>query len=87
MNTFVKLAASSLVAMSLLTQPVLASSSKAVDAEIQQTIREKLGSEGYEVRKIKMENGQIEVYALKDGVKLELYLDQDMNIVRTKTDD
>ncbi len=29
----------------------------------------------------------IEVYALKDGQRLELYLDKDLKIVRTKSDD
>ena len=47
-------------------------------------ITARLTGEGYDVRKIEMEDGQIEVYALKDGKKLELYLGPDLNIVRTK---
>ena len=48
---------------------------------------EKLTQEGYEVRKIDREDGQIEVYALKDGAKVELYLDADLNVTRRKIDD
>jgi hypothetical protein len=44
-------------------------------------------AQGYEVRKIKTEDGLYEVYALKDGKKLEVYLDDALNIVRTKEQD
>lgn len=50
-------------------------------------ITTKLTEEGYDVRKIEMEDGDIEVYALKDGKKLELYLAPDLTITRTKTSD
>ncbi|OSQ49325.1 PepSY domain-containing protein [Marivita geojedonensis] len=50
-------------------------------------IRTKLTAEGYEVRKIEMEDGMIEAYVLKDGQRLEIYLDAALNVVRTKVDD
>lgn len=50
-------------------------------------ITEKLTGEGYEVRKIDMEDGEIEVYALKDGQRLEIYLNPDLTVSRTKVDD
>ncbi len=50
-------------------------------------ITEKLTAEGYEVRKIDVEDGMIEAYVLKDGQRLEIYLDAALNIVRTKIDD
>ncbi|MBY6089460.1 PepSY domain-containing protein [Pseudooceanicola sp. 502str34] len=50
-------------------------------------ITEKLTAEGYEVRRIDMEDGMIEVYALKDGKKLELYLDEALNIAKVHGDD
>ena len=50
-------------------------------------ITEKLQAEGYEVRQIKMDDGMIEVYALKNGGRYELYLDKAFNVVNTKMDD
>ena len=44
-------------------------------------------AEGYKVRKIDMEDGMIEAYVLKDGQRLELYLDAALNVVRSKIDD
>ncbi|MFD1343953.1 PepSY domain-containing protein [Litorisediminicola beolgyonensis] len=55
-----------------------------VSPEQDSAIREKLTDEGYEVRKIEIEDGMIEVYALKDGGMFELYLDDQLEIVKTK---
>lgn len=38
-------------------------------------IRANLTAQGYEVRKIKPEDGKLEAYALKDGKLLEVYVD------------
>jgi hypothetical protein len=38
-------------------------------------IRTALTAEGYDVRKVESEDGQIEVYAVKDGKRLEIYVD------------
>lgn len=81
----------SLLTAALLTTAVgtaaMASSDRAIPAETQAKITEKLKGEGYDVRQIKSEDGMIEVYALKDGQRLELYLDQNLNVTRTKVDD
>jgi len=59
----------------------------ATTAAQEQAIRDTLTAQGYDVRKIKREDGLFEAYAIKDGERLEIYLDSAMNIVRTKRDD
>lgn len=56
-------------------------------AEVEQKIRTTLTEQGYDVRKIKREDRLFEAYALKDGKRLEIYLDADLNVIRTKIDD
>lgn len=56
------------------------------DAAVTEQITAKLAGEGYEVRKVKTEDGLYEAYALKDGEKFEVFMDSDLNIVRTKSD-
>lgn len=82
-----RLATSAALVTLLLGTAAMASSYDAIPQETRTRITEKLTLEGYDVRKIKAEDGMIEVYALKDGQRLELYLDKDLNITRTKTDD
>ena len=65
----------------------LASDYKQISEETRTQIQQKLTAEGYEVRKIKSEDGLYEAYAIKDGQKFEVYLDANLNIVRTKIDD
>lgn len=68
--------------------PALASGDGAkLSQETRARIVEKMTGEGYEVRKVKTEDGYYEVYALKDGKRLEIYLDADLNPVKTKGDD
>ena len=57
------------------------------DAAITEQITAKLAGEGYEVRKIKTEDGLYEAYALKNGEKFEIFMDGDLNVVRTKSED
>lgn len=76
-----------LAAMMLSASATLALASSGVDAAKDAQIRADLTAQGYDVRKIKMENGMIEVYALKDGVKFELYLDENLKIVKTGGED
>lgn len=64
-----------------------ASSDAALTAERVAEITNKLTAEGYEVRKIDMEDGMIEAYVLKNGQRYELYLDAALNVVSTKIDD
>ena len=67
--------------------PAIASSYDKIDEATRARITATLTEQGYEVRKIDSEDGMIEVYALKDGQRFELYLDADLKIVRTKTED
>ena len=55
-------------------------------AEVEAQIRATLTEQGYEVRKIESEDGMYEAYALKDGKKLEIYLNDKMEIIRVKED-
>ncbi|MYM54357.1 PepSY domain-containing protein [Thalassovita mangrovi] len=74
--------------LALAGMPALASGEGVMlNQETRAKIVEKMTGEGYEVRKVKTEDGYYEVYALKDGKKLEIYLDADLNPVRTKGDD
>ncbi len=74
-------------ALSLAAPVVHASSSARVNPEVATQIRDKLTSQGYEVRKIENEDGYYEAYVIKDGVRQELYLNSELEIVRTKIDD
>jgi hypothetical protein len=64
--------------------PVLA------EQPVAQDKADKLGAElkaqGYEVRRMEMEDGYIEVYALKDGKRMELYFDSNLKQVTRKGD-
>lgn len=44
-------------------------------------IRATLTAEGYEVRKVEVEDGEIEAYAVKDGKMLEIYTDAASGLV------
>lgn len=65
----------------------MASSKENITDEMRTQITTQLAAEGYEVRKIEREDGMIEVYALKDGLRFEIYLDKDLKISRIKQDD
>lgn len=54
--------------------------------EVKQRINTSLTEQGYQVGKIKIEDGLYEAYAKKDGMRFEVFLDSDMNIVRVKED-
>ncbi len=58
-----------------------------LNAETEQAVRKTLTDQGYEVAKIKTEDGLFEAYARKDGKRLEVFLDAGYAIVRTEIDD
>jgi hypothetical protein len=74
-------------AMALPASGVSASGNETVPAELAQKIRVKLTEQGYDVRKIKMEDGMYEAYVIKDGTREELYMNSDLEIVKQKSDD
>lgn len=66
----------------------LASSDKIqLTEEVAQQIRTTLTEQGYEVGKIKIDDGMYEAYAKKDGQRYEIYLDADLQTVKTEIDD
>lgn len=54
----------------------------AVDPALEQKLTEQLKAEGYDVRKIQMEDGLIEAYAVKGSETFELYFDKDLKPVK-----
>ena len=58
-----------------------------ITEEVTQSIQTKLTAQGYEVGKIKVEDGLYEAYAKKDGQRFEVFLNAALEIVRTEIDD
>ncbi|MGI3186880.1 PepSY domain-containing protein [Nioella aestuarii] len=79
----------SAIALALLlpATAVFASGDAAVSADVEAQITALLTAEGYEVRSIEMEDGQYEAYAMRDGARFEIYLDDSLTIVRVAEDD
>ncbi|MGB5870939.1 MAG: PepSY domain-containing protein [Albidovulum sp.] len=82
MKIIARMAACSAIALCI-GVPAFADSDTAMDATTEQAVTTKLTAEGYEVRSVAMEGDLIEVYVLKDGKKQELFLDADLNVVKT----
>lgn len=81
MTHFRKFTAAAVLA-SLVAGAALPAAAAGVDAATQEQLRTKLTQEGYEVRKIGTEDGLIEVYAMKDGKKFELYFNDKLEQVK-----
>lgn len=79
MNRFSMFATAALVSLSL-GLPALAGDK--VDPALQEKLTAQLVKEGYEVRKVQMEDGMIEAYAVKDGKTYEMYFDKDLKEVK-----
>jgi hypothetical protein len=75
------------LALLLPATAVFASGDSAVSAEIESQITTMLTEQGYEVRSIEMEDGDYEAYALRDGARFEIYLDDSLTILRVEADD
>jgi hypothetical protein len=83
LSTFVKAAA---LAAVLFAAPAAFASEK-VDTALKDKVTAHLTAQGYDVRKITMEDGKLEVYAVKDGKTMELLLDDKFNIIKTGGED
>jgi hypothetical protein len=59
----------------------------AVSEDVQAQIRTLLTDQGYEVRSVQMEDGMYEAYAMRDGLRYEIYLDDTLTIVDVNGDD
>lgn len=57
-----------------------AESEGTVDAATAEKVTADLTAQGYDVRKLAVEDGAIEVYAVKDGKTCEVYLKADLTI-------
>ena len=57
-----------------------------ITAEAENRIKTTLTEQGYEVRKVQVEDGAYEAYALKDGKKYEIYMDDKFQVVNVKED-
>jgi Peptidase propeptide and YPEB domain len=64
-----------------------AENTSAVTPEMTLKIETMLKGEGYEVRKVQMEDGNFEAYVIKDGKKFEIVLDAALKIIDTKSAD
>jgi Peptidase propeptide and YPEB domain len=64
-----------------------AENTSAVSPEMTAKIEAVLKGEGYEVRKVQMEDGNFEAYVIKDGKKFEVVLNADLKITDTKAAD
>lgn len=65
--------------------PALAESS--VAAGTAKTLKTQLTKQGYEVRRMEMDKGLIEVYALKNGKRMELFFDKSLKQVKGQDSD
>lgn len=80
------------IRMSGLAFAVLALTASAALAETELTpetktkIEDMLKAQGYEVGKIKVEDGNYEAYVKKDGEKMELILNDKLEIIKTEND-
>lgn len=86
MTRFNRLSAAALLGLTLSAAPMAMASSDDIDAATRARVTAELVAQGYDVRKIEMEDGMIEVYAVKDGKAWELYLDAALKIVKSCED-
>jgi len=70
-----------LVGAALLASPA-AFASDDVDPAVKAKLTKQLKAEGYDVRKLQMEDGLIEAYAVKGNEKFELYFDSNLKLVK-----
>lgn len=74
-------------ALALPSAGAFASDKIKLSPETTEKIRVLLQEQGYEVGKIKIDDGLYEAYVRKDGKKYELYLDADLKVVKTEIED
>lgn len=83
-----RLTFTALALAAVLPMTAIASSDDEVPEADRAAISDSLKAQGYEIRKMEREDGAIEVYAVRDGKRYELYLDPDTReIIRVKEED
>lgn len=75
------------LAVTLSLGGVAQASDDALDPAKAEEIKATLTEQGYEVRRVTTEDGMYEAYALKDGHRYEIYLNEDLEVVKTDRDD
>lgn len=72
-----KLAAAAILGLSMLSAPMAMAESDEgdVDAATTEKVTAQLTAEGFEVRKLEIEDGLIEAYVVKDGATSTVFLD------------
>jgi hypothetical protein len=65
----------------------LAFASEGIDPALQAKVTAQLTAQGYDVRKVQMEDGMIEVYAVKGGKTSEIYLNEKLEVVKNNGED
>lgn len=66
--------------------PTAALAEVVLTPDVEKQIKETLTAQGYEVGKIKIEDGMYEAYAKKEGKKYEVFLNEKLEVVKTKDD-
>jgi hypothetical protein len=56
------------------------------DAATQAKITAEMTAEGYDVRKMQVEDGVLEVYAVKDGKTFQVFYDKNLVLIKTCDD-
>ena len=72
----------SIIALLTLAAPA-AYAADTIDAATTDKITTQLTGQGYEVRKLKIEDNMIEAYAVKNGTTFEIYFNDKLEIVKT----
>lgn len=72
-----------LLGMLMTTAPMAMAEGGDVDAATQAKITELMTAQGYDVRKMEIEGGMLEVYAVKDGKTYQVFYDEKLALVKT----
>lgn len=67
----------------MLALPANAETEAAPSTEVQAQITTLLTAQGYDVRRVALEDGLYEAYAVKEGHVYEVYLNESLEILRT----
>lgn len=81
----IRMPAFAIAALALTATSALAAAD--LTPEVRTKIEDMLKAQGYEVGKIKVEDGNYEAYVKKGGEKLEIILNDKLEVVKTENDD
>lgn len=80
------LKSAALIGMLFAAAPMAMAEGGDVDAATQAKITERMTAQGYDVRKMEIEDGMLEVYAVKDGKTYQVFYDDKLALVKTCDD-